>query len=442
MLTIRVLSGLVTCLIVYEAQAACEWSFNWYCSGCAKIGARTTGTNGGFVDRQSCEAARANMQNTMDSRGGGVNTVPCQSAGACSPATQRNAPRSSGSTDSDSGYSAPTPSDYDAAADQRRREEARRREEQLRQEQEARAERERQERARRDREDALSRMKGGALGQAEALRGSSSWDAGLKGLPPSQSVAPAAASVAPGSVPSSQSKARSEKCGPNPDPSAVDLCDRNANVAIDPRAVRGKRVVNISLQTLANENYNKGFAAIRARDFEGAIAYFGKAGAELGDDPLVRNGRALAEDLLKAERQKTKLSAARRELHEGVMSTVGGRYDEALAHLARAVELDPANPRYKEELDFVRGVKAGESIGADRAKSDRQRELYRKAMDVGEKSLPAFYNRDWPVAIATLQAALQVYPDHPVIKDVLAIAEGGRDRDALAQQKKTARTTK
>jgi hypothetical protein len=172
----------------FEGSAACEWSFNWYCSGCAKIGARTTGTNGGFADRQSCEAARANMQSTMNSRGGGVNTVACQSSGACSaPPAQGGAPRSPG-TGTDSGYG-PAPSDYDPGAEQRQREEARRREEQLQREQQARIERERDERVRRDREDALNQMKGASAASPASIKSGPPGDLGLKGLP-SQPAAP------------------------------------------------------------------------------------------------------------------------------------------------------------------------------------------------------------------------------------------------------------
>ncbi len=64
-------------------SAAVTWSFNWYCSGCARLGpgARTTGTNGPFNSREACDRARAGMQSTMDSRGGGVRTESCQSSG-------------------------------------------------------------------------------------------------------------------------------------------------------------------------------------------------------------------------------------------------------------------------------------------------------------------------------------------------------------------------
>lgn len=173
------------CAMSTAAHAACEWSFNWYCSGCAKIGARTTGTNGGFGNRQSCEAARANMQRTMDSRGGGVNTVACQSSGSCSAAPVANTPPgASGERSGQPGFQPVPPAD-DGAEEQRRADEARRKEA-ARREEEARIEREREARVRRDRDDALNQMKSG-LPAAASLKGGTEGLA-LKGLPSAQPV--------------------------------------------------------------------------------------------------------------------------------------------------------------------------------------------------------------------------------------------------------------
>ncbi len=94
--------------VIWIAIAAAEvtWSFNWYCSGCAKIGGRTTGQEGPFSSESSCESARSRMERNMRSIGGGATTGSCSSSGYSSPPSS-----SSGRSEpSYGGRSSPEPS--------------------------------------------------------------------------------------------------------------------------------------------------------------------------------------------------------------------------------------------------------------------------------------------------------------------------------------------
>lgn len=186
--------GALCATVPVSVPAQVQWHFNWYCSGCGAIGARTTGTNGPFSSRDACESARSSMQSTMNSRGGGVHTVACQSSGVDIPRSQPSISGSRPSPVDRGGYPVqPSPSSVDN--DQRRAEEERlRREQDERQRLEA--ERQRAEAFAKSRDEALRGLK--SLGQSGDLnvRGiDSGSDLGLKDLPslPSGSAAAAGA---------------------------------------------------------------------------------------------------------------------------------------------------------------------------------------------------------------------------------------------------------
>lgn len=154
---------LVACLIAMSVAfptnswAAVTWYFNWYCAGCSKIGARTTGTEGPFTSESSCESARSSMRSRYGS--GDVNAMPCSSQGL------PDTPRSSGSSsDRDTGstgryeYQAPA-YDYEAERRERERQEAER---QRSEEARRKAEEERQKQFIRERDTAVSNLKGGS----------------------------------------------------------------------------------------------------------------------------------------------------------------------------------------------------------------------------------------------------------------------------------------
>jgi hypothetical protein len=65
-------------------RAAVTYSFDWYCSGCAKIGMGSNGKEGPFGSGAACESARASLTGSLATRGCGArcfNPQPCTSAG-------------------------------------------------------------------------------------------------------------------------------------------------------------------------------------------------------------------------------------------------------------------------------------------------------------------------------------------------------------------------
>jgi hypothetical protein len=71
-------------LLPTGAGAAVTYSFDWYCSGCAKIGMGSNGREGPFGSGSVCQSARASLSGSLSSRGCGsrcFNPQPCVSAG-------------------------------------------------------------------------------------------------------------------------------------------------------------------------------------------------------------------------------------------------------------------------------------------------------------------------------------------------------------------------
>lgn len=97
MMTVPIGTSLVVALALLsstEAKAACSWSFNWYCTACAKIGGRTTGVQSGYGSYDQCESARRSVARE-------VTTGSCTSSGIC------DSPRAGGGRSG--GYGRPTP---------------------------------------------------------------------------------------------------------------------------------------------------------------------------------------------------------------------------------------------------------------------------------------------------------------------------------------------
>lgn len=68
-----------------EAPAALTYHFSWYCPGCSTIGSGSNGREGPFGSHSACEAARAAMGGSLNSRGCGPDCFHpqlCQSEGA------------------------------------------------------------------------------------------------------------------------------------------------------------------------------------------------------------------------------------------------------------------------------------------------------------------------------------------------------------------------
>jgi len=66
-------------LLPWDARAAVTYSFDWYCSGCAKIGLGSNGREGPFGSDSACQSARASLSGSLSARGCGSRC--CVSAG-------------------------------------------------------------------------------------------------------------------------------------------------------------------------------------------------------------------------------------------------------------------------------------------------------------------------------------------------------------------------
>ncbi len=71
-------------LLSAGAGASVTYYFEWYCSGCAKLGKGSNGKEGPFGSGSVCEAARASLSGSLGTRGCGsrcFNPLPCVSVG-------------------------------------------------------------------------------------------------------------------------------------------------------------------------------------------------------------------------------------------------------------------------------------------------------------------------------------------------------------------------
>ncbi|HXZ55864.1 MAG TPA: hypothetical protein VEF92_06920 [Burkholderiales bacterium] len=72
-------------LIPAASLAAVTYSFDWYCSGCARLGMGTNGREGPFGSGSACEGMRSTLSGSLASRGCGAgrcfNPQPCVASG-------------------------------------------------------------------------------------------------------------------------------------------------------------------------------------------------------------------------------------------------------------------------------------------------------------------------------------------------------------------------
>lgn len=173
---------LMTMMLAIPASswAAVTFSFNWYCAGCSKIGARTTGTEGPFSSKEACESARSSMESAYR-RHNEVHTMPCDSHGF------PDTPRSSGSSSdrNTGGYQyQPPPYDYEAERRDRERQESER---QRAEENRRKAEAERQRKFLQERDAAVRSLKGGSSAPF-GIKGNPDGDLKLKDIGSSQTT--------------------------------------------------------------------------------------------------------------------------------------------------------------------------------------------------------------------------------------------------------------
>lgn len=141
------------------AQAACTWSFNWYCSnaGCSRTMGRSTGTVDGFASEAACNSARGNW------RSKGVDTTgSCNRSGICdAPAAAPSGAPRGGQGGGFTGGGTPMPA-YDDEADRLAREQAEATERAAKQkaEQEARLKAEQERKFQQGKQEALGSLKG------------------------------------------------------------------------------------------------------------------------------------------------------------------------------------------------------------------------------------------------------------------------------------------
>lgn len=203
------------------------------------------------------------------------------------------------------------------------------------------------------------------------------------------------------------------------DSSVVDLrclgLDPNKPISVDPNVVRGKErtfPVQPDPKTFENVNYNKGFEALMRltfsiKDAKDAIAYFKQAQKERPNDPMVRNGLLLAQDILKGRQQKEqddKFWSANYTLR-GYAALMMGDNAKAKDYIAQARKLDPNN----DEVKFVESVAKIDS-GPESTHPGRK-DAYRFVAN----SLVSISKRDIPAAISMLEAAQRLQPEDKFI---------------------------
>ena len=81
----RIVAFACAALIPAASLAAVTYSFDWYCTGCTRLGMGTNGREGPFGSGSACEGARSTMSGSLASRGCGAgrcfNAQPCVATG-------------------------------------------------------------------------------------------------------------------------------------------------------------------------------------------------------------------------------------------------------------------------------------------------------------------------------------------------------------------------
>jgi hypothetical protein len=207
--------------------------------------------------------------------------------------------------------------------------------------------------------------------------------------------------------------------------SVVDLrclgIDPDKPIVIDPHVVRGQQRVfpaQIDPATFQNANYNKGFEALmrpgfHPQDAADAIAFFKAAQAQRPNDPMVRNGLALAQDILKARQQKEINDQVQAEqlVRKAYAGLIVGDTSSARAFIAQARALEPHDAQLR-FADTLISIAAPESTSA----STPER---RAAYKIVANSVVAINEQNDSAAVAMLQAAHRLQPEDKFIQSLL-----------------------
>ncbi len=267
----------------------------------------------------------------------------------------------------------------------------------------------RQEEFERNKQKALSDMKGiaGELG----FKGDDSGDFGFKSGS-SSATAPAA----------KKPECQWGDMGAN----VVDLrclgLDASKPIVVDPHIVRGQPrafPVQVDPATFKNANYNRGFEALmrpafNIQDATDAVAYFHAAQLQRPNDPLVRNGLLLAQDILKARKEQAEKT--RKEQAEfayltlqSYASLMMGENRNARSYIAQARKLNPNDNTAK----FVESL-ARLDLGPE-ATWPRKKDAYKLVAN----SLVSIRQQDTAGAARMLEAAQRLLPYDKTINGLL-----------------------
>lgn len=358
-----------------SSSAACEWSFNWYCPGCANIGARTTGAVGGFATEAQCENARTEWKRDMDRQGGGATTGSCSRTGICDspPSVSPGAPRPSepatgGSYTPEYGY--PAQPAYDYEAEQRHREELerRQREEAERAEQARREEQERQQFLR-EKQEALKALKGVDFDSSgDSLGLKTGEDAPAIKTPPVQKT--------PGRGEPLFSKGTKESAPPvlyGKDPDRPFVVDPRKVANLIPDGDLGKFVASRNWTTETKGRVVLGVLQAERGRLDQALRYLERARAETPNDSFLRDApnrlktlkqqsRSKESDLEKAAARVP--PAARKAWLAGITSIEVGDIEAAARYMRQAQKAAPDNADLRITADMY-----------ERDLADRKREL-------------------------------------------------------------------
>lgn len=229
----------------------------------------------------------------------------------------------------------------------------------------------------------------------------------------------------------------------NQDSSVVDLrhLDPNKPITVDPNVAKGKErkiPVQVMEKTLNNENYIKGFDAVKAGNHSLAAQYFRKAQAELPGDVMVRNALGLAEDLEKMHSEKAAgdtSNMANREAYKGYQAMIDHDYDTAIKYYESAARIDPNNKRHRDDVTFLQGVKTGVQIGFEKAKTSEEKALAEKAWKLYDNAYIATTRGDYDTAVNLLEGALFMSPLNKGIQGTLDFVKKNRDEASHPQGK-------
>jgi hypothetical protein len=277
----------------------------------------------------------------------------------------------------------------------------------------------------RKKQEALSSMKGIAEGEL-GLKGDGAGDLGLKDLGDTNGGLKDAPN-SPASPSTTAAKKLACQWG-DQGASVVDLrclgLDPDKPVVLDWHVVRGQQrafPAQIDPATLQNTNYHKGFLALMrltfsVQDAVDAVAFFKQAQLQRPNDPLVRNGLLLAQDMVKARQQKVQedKDRAMQSLYHGLAALMTGDAATASDSAKRASQLDPGN----------RGIANWNLTLAVMSVNFKSPQLQQKNAElaIGNALLSEAFG-DYAAEVREMEMAKRLAPESTYVDEILAHAK-------------------